>query len=54
MKNEVAAVIHDGLWGLKFFIVAGLFVGSMWIPNSSFIFLYMRLARWISVGYLIY
>lgn len=53
-RNDAAAVIHDGWWGLKFFIVGGLFVGSMWIPNYPLIIGYMKFARIFSVIFLGY
>ena len=33
-RNEMAAAFHDGCWCFKFLFVAGIFTGSMWIPNS--------------------
>ncbi len=54
MKNDTAAIIHDGWWCLKFLIVAALFVGSMWIPNTPVIIGYMKFARVVSVFFLAY
>lgn len=54
MKNTVAAHLHDGWWCLKSLIVAALFVGSMWIPNSPVIIGYMKFARIVSVFFLAY
>lgn len=54
MKNDTAAIIHDGWWTLKFFIVAALFVSSFWIPNLPTITGYMEFARYVSVLYLSY
>ena len=54
MRNDTAAIIHDGWWTLKFFIVAALFVGSFWIPNSPTITGYMEFSRYVSVIYLSY
>lgn len=53
MRNNTAAVIHDGWWTLKFLIVAALFVSSMWIPNT-FMVGYMKFARVFSVIFLSY
>ena len=52
MKNDTAAVLHDGWWTLKSLIVLGLFVGSMWIPNSPVIIGYMKFSRIVSVLFL--
>lgn len=54
MKNDTAAIIHDGWWCLKCLIVAALFVGSMWIPNEPVIIGYMKFARIVSVAFLAY
>lgn len=54
MRNDTAAIIHDGWWCLKSLIVAGLFVGSMWIPNEPVIIGYMKFARIVSVVFLAY
>ena len=54
MKNDTAAIIHDGWWCLKSFLVAALFVGSMWIPNTPVIIGYMQFARIVSVIFLAY
>jgi Serine incorporator (Serinc) len=54
MRNDTAAIIHDGWWCLKFLFVAALFVGSMWIPNSPVIIGYMKFARVVSVFFLAY
>lgn len=54
MRNDTAAVIHDGWWGLKFILVGFMFAGSMWVPNWPYILWYMRFARIISVIYLSY
>lgn len=54
MRNDAAAVIHDGWWGLKFIMVGCLFAGSMWVPNEPFIIQYMRFARIASIFYLSY
>ena len=54
MRNDAAAVIHDGWWGLKFIMVGCLFVGSMWVPNEPFVIQYMKFARVVSIVYLSY
>lgn len=54
MRNDVAALIHDGFWCLKSLIVAGIFVGSMWIPNTPVIVGYMKFARIVSFFFLSY
>ena len=54
MQNDTAAILHDGWWTLKSFIVLALFVGSMWIPNSPVIIGYMKFSRIVSVFFLSY
>jgi len=54
MRNDTAAILHDGWWTLKFFIVAALFVSSFWIPNENTIIGYMEFSRYVSVIYLSY
>lgn len=53
-KNDTAAVIHDGWWTLKFFLVAVLFGSSFFIPNHPVIDYYLEGARYVSVMYLKY
>ena len=54
MRNDTAAILHDGWWTLKFLIVAVLFVTSMWIPNLPVLVGYMKFARIFSIFFLIY
>lgn len=53
-RNDAAAVIHDGWWSLKYVGVAGLYLGSFFIPNAPVIEYYLIGARYVSVGYLKY
>jgi hypothetical protein len=53
MRNDTAAILHDGWWMLKFLIVAVLFITSMWISNSVMVG-YMKFARVFSIFFLIY
>jgi len=53
-RNTIAAVFHDGCWLLKSMMVLGLFVGTMWIPNSFFLGYMNYFARWVSLAFLIY
>jgi len=34
LRTDFAAAFHDGCWGAKFLIVAGILIGSLWIPND--------------------
>jgi hypothetical protein len=52
MRNDTAAIIHDGWWTLKSIIVAGLFIGSFFISNDPFFLGYMEFSRYVSVIYL--
>lgn len=54
LRNSCAAAFHDGCWGVKFLMVAGIFVGSLWIPNDPVMNGYMEFARIISVLFLMY
>ena len=54
MRNDAAAVIHDGWWGLKFIVVGCMFAGSMWIPNEPYIVQYMKFSRLVSIVFLSY
>jgi Serine incorporator (Serinc) len=54
MRNDTAAVIHDGWWSMKFLFVAVLFVISMWIPNEPVLIGYMKFSRILSVAFLSY
>lgn len=54
LRTDFAAAFHDGCWGTKFLIVAGLLIGSLWIPNDPVINGYLEFARVVSVLFLIY
>jgi hypothetical protein len=54
LRTGWAAAFHDGCWGIKFLIVAGIFVGSLWIPNDPVIDGYMEFTRVVSVFFLMY
>ena len=51
-RTTISAIIHDGLWGLKYLLVFGIFFGSLFIDNEFFKG-YMSLARYISIPFLI-
>jgi hypothetical protein len=52
-RNAIAAGFHDGCWGTKFIVVAGLYIASMWIPNS-FMESYLMVSKYASAIFLIY
>jgi len=54
VRNDCAAMIHDGWWTLKFLIVAALFIGSLYIPNTPVMIGYMQFSRAVSVIFLAY
>ena len=54
IRNDGAAMFHDGCWMIKILIVLGLTTASLWIPNDPVIIGYMKFARWISVAFLTY
>jgi hypothetical protein len=51
-RTTISAIIHDGLWGLKYLLVFGIFFGSLFIDNEFFKG-YMSLARYVSIPFLI-
>lgn len=54
LRTQFAAAFHDGCWGTKFLLIAGILVASLWIPNDPVINGYMEAARVISVIFLMY
>ena len=54
LRTSFAAAFHDGCWGTKFLMIAGILVASLWIPNDPVINGYMEAARIISVVFLMY
>ena len=54
LRNDFAAAFHDGCWMTKFFIVAGVLVASLWIPNDPVMDGYLEFARIVSVFFLFY
>ena len=47
--------MHDGYWGLKSMLVAGLWVVFMrYLPTDSFILLYLQFTRILSLLFLMY
>ena len=35
-RSTMAAIVHDGCWGVKYLLVLAMFIGSLWIPNDFF------------------
>ena len=54
LRNDFAASFHDGCWGAKALIVAGIMMGSLWIPNDPVMNGYLEFARIVSVIFLLY
>lgn len=50
-RNEMASKFHDGFWCIKFLLVAGLLIGSLWITNDFFID-YLHFSQWVSFFFL--
>lgn len=50
-RGTVAAIFHDGCWGIKFLYVFIFFVASIWIPNSFFIG-YLSFSKYVSFLFL--
>ena len=47
LRNEMASKFNEGLWCIKFLLVAGLLIGSLWINNDFYIG-YLKFAQWVS------
>ena len=54
LRNNFAAAFHDGCWGAKFLIVAGILIASLWIPNDPVMEGYLEFARIVSIFFLMY
>ena len=54
LRTSWAAAFHDGCWGVKFIVVAALWISSLWIPNDPVMNGYMSFSRIISVVFLMY
>ena len=54
LRNNGAAMFHDGCWLAKSLIVLGLTTALLWVPNDPVIIGYMKFARWISIAFLTY
>ena len=52
LRNDCAAIIHDGFWCFKLLLVLIMAVGSLWIPNDPIIIGYMKLARYVTIPFL--
>jgi hypothetical protein len=52
-RTKCAELFHDGCWFVKILFVVGLFIGSMWIPNSAMAG-YMQFTRAVSTVFLMY
>lgn len=53
-RNEIAASFHDGCWGTKFLLVAGGYIGSLWISNDFMLGFYMDFTQYVGMFFLIY
>jgi len=53
-RNDIVASIHDGCWGIKFFLVSIIFIVSFWISNDFFMNTYLVISKWVSIIFLIY
>jgi len=51
-RNTMAALFHDGCWGIKFLLVLAAFIGTLWIDNEFFKG-YMSFARYVSIPFLV-
>merc|ERR1712224_42959 len=53
-RNQIAAYIHDGWWGLKAIIVLAGYIASFWMPSTFFSGFYATAAMWISAIFLFF
>ena len=53
-RNEMAAKFYEGCWCLKFLVVAGMLIGSLWIKNEPFFVGYLHFAKWVSLFFLMF
>lgn len=51
-RGAFAKTVNEGCWLFKIFILIGMFIGSLWIPNGYFVF-YLEIAEWASLVYLL-
>lgn len=54
LRTNFSAAFHDGCWGAKFLIVAGILIASLWIPNDPVMMGYLEFARIVSIFFLMY
>ena len=54
LRSNFSAAFHDGCWGAKFLIVAGILIPSLWIPNDPVMDGYLEFARIVSIIFLMY
>ena len=50
LRNDFAAIIHDGAWLFKVMVMAGLYVGSFWLPFSV-IKTWFQVSKYASIVY---
>lgn len=53
-RNEMAAQVHDGCWGVKVLLVGGGYIASWWIPAAFFDDFYLPVTKYLSVIFLFY
>jgi len=53
-RGKCSAMLHDGFFSLKFLLVVGGFIGTLWIPNDPVMNGYMEMSKWVSIMFLSY
>lgn len=51
-RNKCAMVINEGLFFVKYVLVLGIFIGFLWIPNSTFLD-YAEASKYLSIAFMI-
>lgn len=54
MRNDMAATFYEKCWCLKFLIVLGMLIGSLWIPNNPMYYGYLQFSQWTSFFFLVF
>lgn len=54
LRNEGAAKFYEGCWCIKFLVVAGMLIGSLWISNDPLYYGYLQFSEWTSWFFLVF
>lgn len=51
-RNKCAVVINEGLFFVKYLLVFGIFIGFLWVPNSTFLN-YAEASKYLSIVFMV-